>query len=313
MNNKRAVSAGIAITLQFGYMCAMPFEASAATIFDHRRHLTVDGERRSYVIHAPRGAADQRQQKPLVIVLHGGLGNAWSAKFDSQMSRKADQDGFYAVYPNGSHGLFRSLLTWNAGSCCGPASVKNANDMKFLRLLIEKMENEFDVDPARIYVTGISNGGMLAYRAACDLSDVVAAVAPVEGCMTYHGTPKHPVSVLAFNGTKDTVVRHEGGTGSVFGYKIHCSAAASALQFWARHNGCDMTAQTERRGALLKETYTGGRDGTEVCLYTFPGRHWWPGGRSACLPFCSTGRIVNATDEMCEFFWKHPKIRPQVN
>jgi polyhydroxybutyrate depolymerase len=85
------------------------------------------------------------------------------------------------------------------------------DDVGFLRALIEKIELDYAVDPKCVYLTGISNGGMMTYRAACELSDKIAAIAPVEGAQNVECRPSSPVSVIVLHGTADHLVPFEGG------------------------------------------------------------------------------------------------------
>lgn len=282
-------------------------KATSAKPGDYENSIIVGSEKRSYLVHVPQGY--NGQSLPVVIVFHGGLANAKLSQWNARMVEKGDKDQFFVVYPHGSNGIGKHLLTWNAGTCCGLASKENADDIGFVRALIDRLISEYAVDPARIFVTGMSNGGMMAYRVACELSDLVAAAAPVEGCMLSNTsmTATHPISIVAFNGTEDRVVPYSGGAGSFFGYKIKCPSAKDSIHSWAEHNHCYPLAQKEESGDVIKETYTGGDDGTEVCLYTLKAGHTWPGGRSKFPGQKATTTKFSATDAMCEFFWAHPK------
>src|SRR4030042_572429 len=132
---------------------------------------------------------------PLVIVLHGGGGNAQSTAGMTGMNVKADSSGVIAVYPNGNGRLSdEKLLTWNAGNCCGYALDNNIDDVAFIRSLIDDLQSKLAIDQSRVYATGISNGGMMSYLLACQLSDKIAAIAPVAGTMGMNSClPAQPV------------------------------------------------------------------------------------------------------------------------
>ncbi len=271
-------------------------------IGNSKGHVTIGGIKRSYVLHLPSGF-NEGERLPLIIVLHGALGNAWTGEWDSLMSRQADKDHFIVVYPNGF------LKTWNAGQCCGLARLQNIDDVAFISTLIDKLEDELGVDPERVYVTGISNGAMLSYRLGCELSDKIAAIAPVEGCL-YPSKCEHPhpVSVVAFHGKKDKIVRFEGGYGSMLGYIVKAPSVASAIEFWKKVDQCSSEPVTEEDDHFIKEVYSGGCGGTEVCLYTLKdGGHAWPGGRRATFLGDVPKNYLPATEIMCQFFWAHPK------
>src|ERR1700737_68016 len=150
--------------------------------------LFFEGRDRSYFLHLPP-RYDSKTLLPLVVVLHGGGGGVQAAGARMQpgavaltgMSLKADAENFVVVYPNGTGILRDKLLTWNSGNCCGYALKHKVNDVGFIAALLDKLEREIAIDPRRVLVTGISNGGMMAYRIGCELSDRIAAIAPVEG------------------------------------------------------------------------------------------------------------------------------------
>lgn len=213
--------------------------------------------KRSYVMHVP-SSYDGKQPVSLVIVLHPGLGNAAVAAQMTGMSAKADKEGFLVVYPQGT-GFFKNrFLTWNAGYCCGYAARTNVDDVQFLKELIEYLRNTFNIDRDRIYATGMSNGAMMAYRLACELSDVIAAVAPVAGSYDIRNChPHEPVSLIAFHGLKDKRVRFEGGKPierADPSERVDV-AVAEVISFWARQNGCLLIPEREETETIFKETY----------------------------------------------------------
>ena len=167
----------------------------------------VNGRSREYILHVPP-SYNGKVAAPLVIVLHGAVQGAANAQQMSGMSSLADQQNFIAVYPNGTG----RLVTWNAGNCCGYAQRENVDDIAFLRALVAKLQKNYSIDARRIYVAGISNGAMMSYRAACEMSDVVAAVAPVEGAQNVPCKPSAPVSLIVFHGTADRLVPYNGGS-----------------------------------------------------------------------------------------------------
>jgi polyhydroxybutyrate depolymerase len=285
-------------------LCAAP-PAEARRGYKTTRTVEFEGKTRHYVVYEPTSCKGAKV--PLVVVLHGGLTNAHYVQFESGMSRKAREKKFIVLYPEGTGGIGRQLLTWNAGGCCGPAQWKDRDDVGFVREIIAKVRRDYDIDGDRIYVAGSSNGGMMAYRIAAELGDVVAAVASVNGCVQVEGLKlSKPISILSFNGSRDHVIRLHGGIGSMLGYKINCPDAEKTMKQFAEELGCSAPAQTEKVGRAVKETYTGGKSGTEVCLYTVPISHFWPGGGKPFPIFTKKGEL-SATDVMCDFFWAHPK------
>ena len=152
--------------------------------------VSVGGVERRYVVHVP-GSYDGTQHVPVVLVLHASGHNANEAARISGMSVKSDSAGFVAVYPEGA-GRWQ---TFNAGRCCGVAGRGNVDDVSFLRAVVADVSANYKVDPHRIYAAGMSNGAMMAYRLGCEMSDVLAAIAPVAGALEIDCAPAaHPVA-----------------------------------------------------------------------------------------------------------------------
>jgi polyhydroxybutyrate depolymerase len=196
-----------------GLICAgICLVAGAAFAKDETFSLKVGGHERSWLVHTPAGY-DGKKPLPLVLALHGGGGNYQGIIESSQFSPKADKEGFIAVYPNGTGKLKGIGLTWNAGNGSGYALENKIDDVGFFRVLIEWLKNKYAVDPQRIFVTGLSNGGMMTYRLACELADVIAAAGIVSGALAVDSpAPARPVSAIVFHGTADEHILYNGGT-----------------------------------------------------------------------------------------------------
>ncbi len=278
---------------------------------DYEQSMIAGGRTRNYLLHIPP-VYDGEQAMPLVIILHGGGGNAKSMIEITGMNEKSDEAGFIAVYPNGTGGISdEKILTWNCGFCCGYAANNNIDDVGFIRSLIDNLEGQLNIDTARIFVTGISNGGMMTYRLGCELADKIAAIAPVAGSMgDWAVVSENPVSVIIFHGTADQHVLYEGGVplkSFDAGNRVD-KPVSYAVDFWVNFNNCSTTPAKETSGNIIKDVYSGGRNGSEVVLYTIiGGKHAWPGGRAAWLGGDVATREISATDLMWEFFAAHPK------
>jgi polyhydroxybutyrate depolymerase len=262
--------------------------------------LDIGGRTRRYLLHAPP-AYDGKKPLPLVLVLHGGGQSPESAERMSGMSAKADKEDFLVVYPSGT-GRSSRMPTWNSGNCCGYAMQNNVDDVTFLRALIDKLEHDYSADPRRIFVTGISNGGMMSYRIGCELADKIAAIAPAEGAQDTDCRPSGPVSVIVFHGSADRLVPFNGGsTPFQIGPKRTDNSVANAVAFWVKNDGCSPTPKHEENSAVHTDIYSGCKNGTGVALYAIQGgRHLWPGSRIS-------GNNVAATELMWSFFLQHPK------
>ena len=271
--------------------------------------ILVGGMARKYRIHLPNDRAPARPA-PLVIVFHGGGGNGANAARMSGMDAEADREGFIAVYPNGTGPFRNALLTWNTWRCCGRAMEEHVDDVGFVRALVESLERTYAIDRKRIYATGMSNGGMMTYRAGCELADIFAAIAPVAGALdTDDCRPASRVSVIAFHGTADQHVLFEGGEPRVAAdrHRRTDNSVAHAIDFWKRRDGCEGGPARERKGSVIHDAYACA-DGTAVELYAIEGQgHAWPGGRKGWRNGDPPTTEISATDLMWDFFARHPK------
>ncbi|OQP62012.1 hypothetical protein A3860_30475 [Niastella vici] len=276
------------------------------TVFHFYDTLAVDGYSRSCLINLPPNYNDN-PHFALVIALHGTAGSAAQMETDYKLTNKSNSAGFIIVYPEGvpSDGLL-GIRTWNAGSCCDFAMQHNIDDVKFIKLLIQKLTANYKIDRKRIYVTGMSNGAMMAYRLGCELSDQLAAIAPVSGTLmtTAPCEPARKMPVLHIHSAMDTKVPFAGGVG-LAGYYFH--PVDSTLRVWAGIDGCAATPQVVTDTALYTQTqYVNCSNNTTVQLYlTKDGGHSWPGGLPARPAADAPSNAFDATDLIWEFFKKY--------
>jgi polyhydroxybutyrate depolymerase len=277
---------------------------------DIESFLTYQGVTRRYLVHRPSGT-DPSQPAPVVLAFHGGMGHAESQRTMSKMNEVADRFGFYVVYPDGT-GTTGRFLTFNAGSCCGYAARNQVDDVGFVRALLDQLQQDYRVNPKRVYATGLSNGAMLCYRLAAELSDRIAAIGPIAGGMGVAGPqPSRPVPVIHFHGMKDQNVPFLGGVGARALDKVTHRSIPDTIAWWARANRClPKPAASERQADRVVTRYSPaeGQIGAPVVLYALPeGGHNWPGGVD------TTGRLgtgkmivsVDASTIMWKFFERH--------
>ncbi|GIW55441.1 MAG: hypothetical protein KatS3mg082_1845 [Nitrospiraceae bacterium] len=247
------------------------------------------------------------------MAFHGGGVDAEHMVTFSGLNEKSEEAGFIVVYPYGT-GRLRKILTFNAGDCCGYAERAKIDDVAFTRRLLDDLARLVNVDPKRVYATGMSNGAIMAYRLASELSERIAAIAPVAGTMGI--TPilaKRPVSVMHFHGTADESLPFRGGRGKGFS-DTDFYPVEQSIRAWVEANGCrqepiiDTIADRAQDGTtIIRKTYGGGRDGTEVVLVLINGGgHTWPGRESRAKVLGKSTKNISATDMMWEFFVKHP-------
>jgi polyhydroxybutyrate depolymerase len=275
------------------------------------RSIDVDGRERSYLVHVPPHIQDGR--RPVVLAFHGGLNNAQSMINLTGLNDKADREGFIAVYPNGS-GRLAKALTWNAGTCCGYAEQQQVNDVKFVSLMLDDLAQLYSVDPTRIYATGISNGGQMAYRLAADLPERIGAIAPVAGSLEVSAPRSaRKVSVLHFHGTEDQYIPFAGGHGRRSLTGLTFNSVDNAMRTWAAIDECaggplveTLADSVNDSTTVSRRTYRNCREGSEVILYIVNGGgHAWPGHPVAERLLGRSTRDISATDVMWEFFRHH--------
>lgn len=279
---------------------------------DHVRTVSVGTLQRSYLVHLP-ATYDARKRTPVVVAFHGGGTNAENMVSFSGLNEKSDEAGFIVVYPSGS-GRFRKMHTFNGGNCCGYAAANKVDDVEFTRKILDDLAASANIDPKRVFATGMSNGAIMAYRLASELSDRIAAIAPVGGPMgTATVNPKRPVSVIHMHGTDDEFAPLRGGKGRGFSGTAFYSVERS-VQAWVEANGCGpepvvtKVPDTAKDGtAVVRTTYGPCKDGAEVVLVAIEGGgHTWPGRVPPLRALGRSTKNISANDLMWEFFEKHP-------
>jgi polyhydroxybutyrate depolymerase len=264
---------------------------------------------RSYRLYVP-ASVDWSQPVPLVLVFHGGTGNAQNAAQMTGFNALADQHGFLVVYPNGTGRLSADkLLTWNGGGCCGYAQQENIDDVGFVRALVASLQTQAHLDPRRIYATGFSNGAILSQRLACEAADVFAAVAPVSGTLNFAPCqPSQPVSVIEFHGTADQHIPYAGGFGPESLVQVDFASVRDSLGFWAGADDCNAQATSTTSGDIQHESWGGCAQSTAVELYTvLGGGHAWPGGLGGWAGSDQPTQTISAAQLIWDFFAAHPK------
>lgn len=268
------------------------------------------GRQREALVHVPTRFNGVRQL-PVLLALHGGGGSASLMASDAYGLRaKADEAGFIAVFPNGVGALGgTALATWNAGHCCGSARDRQIDDVGYLRALVEHLQRRLPIDRQRIYATGMSNGGMMAHRLACDAADLVAGVAAVAGTdNTVQCAPSRPVPVLHIHALDDTHVLYNGGAGpDAFpdpSKVTDFTSVPETVSRWTQRNGCSAVPQRVLAvpGAYcdLQSPCSGGAR-VQLCV-TETGGHSWPGGSPVRRTKPGNSQAISANDVMWDFF-----------
>jgi polyhydroxybutyrate depolymerase len=287
-----------------------PIQSTPDTTEEH--FLNHDGLKLRYIVYVPQ---EYDHSKPLAVVLnfHGGMGSAENQMKTSDMNRVADRHGFMVVYPDGTGALGR-ILTFNAGSCCGYAVRKKVDDVGFVKDLIEDLGKQYQIDTSRVYAVGFSNGAMLAYRLAVELSDRIAAIGIVSGDLSVDGPkPKWPVPVIHFHGLKDQNVLWNGGIGPNQIDPHPHRSIPETLEIWKNWNHCaGKPTITESKSDYIMERFepAEGQSGAPIVIYKLiDGGHQWPGGEEPRLKILNLGKMIHSVDAselMWQFFTSVP-------
>lgn len=245
-------------------------------------------------------------------MLHGRYGTGIETEEHTHLTAIADREGFVVVYPDG---IDRS---WHDRREQGPAAEKHVDDVAFISTLIDTMVREQNVDAKRVYVAGISNGAVMTFRLACELSEKITAVGAVIGFLPENGAteckPTHPMPLVMFAGTEDPLVPYNGG--ELPGHRGKVLSAEATRARFAELNGCP-PAQTpihynrvsDDETSVTEIAHTGCAGNTEVRLFSIEGGgHTWPGGPQY-LPKSRIGRVsreLDMSEELWKFFSRQP-------
>jgi polyhydroxybutyrate depolymerase len=268
------------------YINANPAMAAVGTVTDEWV-TTPDGRRRHFRLYVPSGVAVESENVPLLVALHGGLGSSEQFAANSGFDELAEANGFMVVYPDGIRAIPErpGLQTWNGGYCCGPAADRNVDDVAYVRFLLDLLTARFDIDVSRVFAAGHSNGAIMAYRLACELSDRIVAIGVQAGSLGIDDCrPMEPVSVLHIHGLADTNHPIDGGRGTgVSGVEFRSGRDAvreMSMKFdcIADPNDRTMTSNVDV-GNLV---WSGCEEGSRIELVTVAGAsHAWMGHRAA--------------------------------
>jgi polyhydroxybutyrate depolymerase len=254
--------------------------------------MTFGGLERTYRVHIPAGLT---APAPLVVMLHGAFGDGQQAENSYGWDQLADSSKFVVAYPDGiGH-------TWNAHGCCGKAEQENIDDVGFITTMVGEISTAMQIDKSRVYVTGISNGGIMSYALACN-SNIFAAIGPDAATQLDPCTDPHPTSVIHIHGTDDRLVPYAGGQGAS---TVNGPPVADVNAFWRRVDQCGPPDVTVK-GPVTTST-AACADRRSVVLVTIEGgRHQWPGGTTFLERFGTATHALNATQTIWQFFATHP-------
>lgn len=263
------------------------------------RKLKQGNLERTYYIYIPETI---EENTATIFNFHGGFGNGKRHCESSNIFKTADEFGFIVVCPDGTSSGRRigsNLLYWNDGQINTPAQRNSVDDVGFVELIISDLKQSWNIDKNRIYATGLSNGAIFSYRLACELSDKIAAIAPVAGAvgdMVESCKPKRQVPMIIFHGLKDTNIPIDGGVGSGFsGHNFSPFSDARTMCFKINNIDENDLIDSGEVGNAKYESY--GKETKERCIFWTLDDvgHTWPGAN----------KNISASEEMWNFFKNH--------
>jgi polyhydroxybutyrate depolymerase len=277
-----------------------------------------NGIERTYYLHLPRNFSGSTSF-PLVMILHGGKGDGRKIAENFGFNKIADREGFVAVYPNGIDSR------WNDGRGATfnkKEGIENIDDVGFLSSLIDTMIANYKIDANRVFITGVSNGGMMTFRLGCEITSKLTAIAPVIANISKNivgsCAPKSFLPVLIMNGTDDPLVPWKGGQVKFLWREMgEVLSTENSVRFWVEHNKCfekpvketlpDTDPEDDSR--VIVVIYKNKENNVEVVLYAIVGGgHNIPGGNTPDISFLlgNKNNDINAAEVIWKFFKNVP-------
>jgi polyhydroxybutyrate depolymerase len=278
--------------------------------------LVVDGLKREYLIYAPRNVSGSLE--PLIIVLHGTYGTGEKMEVGLGFDAYAQNKGFIVAYPDAYHRPgSRQTARWNDGRGTLPSSKEGVDDVKFIVNMVADISKRYPIDKSRVFVTGSSNGGIMAYRLGCETHGVFKSIAPeigqVASSLASSCRPDSGLSVLSINGSADPIIPLDGGEVCKNVSKLFCEGGVvlsreQSVRFFATADHCGPATSFSRASKV--------QDGTYVQQIDYPGcrasqvrslvvqgmGHVWPPRRGQTHASGPSSQNLDATSEIVDFF-----------
>ena len=262
-------------------------------------------DKRKYLLYVP-SSVELGKPAPLLLFFHGGGGNMQQAADAYGWRETADRFGFVVAFPNGYSRLPRgNLATWNAGNCCGDARDKQVDDIGFVKALLADVKQRLVINPQQIFASGMSNGGMLSHRLACEMADTFAGIAAVAGTdNTKQCRPSRAIPILHIHALDDTHVLYQGGAGEdAFRDESKVTdftSVAETIKRWRERNQLQsVDAQIQQLPGATIETYQNANARLRL-ITTESGGHSWPG--SEPVRGKQPSNAIDANTQIWQFF-----------
>lgn len=315
-----------ALALVFLFGCSFNMEAFQVEALQWDS-LEYQGVTRDFAFYIPDNLS---QPAPLVILMHGGGGRVtttWNRDYGQTWQRLADENGFVVMLPQG-----RADLTdpeshhWNdcRTGINNPDVATRLDDSGFIRRAAQQLDQLVDLDESRLYATGASNGGMMTFRLAFELGNILAAGAAIIANLpdpSECDAPLAPIPILIMNGTADPAIPHEGGcVANPNCRRGEVRSTEETVNFWVNFNGASTTPQVEAvpntvirdQSTVEISTYPNPTNGAEVVLYLIEGGgHTVPGPDGNTLAQRAVvgpqNQDIDGPVEVWKFFSKHAR------
>jgi len=269
-------------------------------------YLTHDGHERFYIVHLPDGYEELNEDVPLILNLHAYSKYALYQQLMTGLDYWADMQNVITVYPQAIPGP-GGVRAWNCGINGNPDfPTTNVDDVGFISTLIDTLIENYSIDPDRIYSCGMSNGGFMSYKLACELNDKITAIGSVTGTFAESDAEECSIErfmpVIDFHGTNDNVVSYFGDEGWM--------SVDETVAFWTDHNDTDTEETYEYPDIVIEDnstvnrfTYTNSSNNVQVVQFQImDGGHEWPG---AGYNYGWNNYDVNAGAELVDFFLQY--------
>lgn len=335
-----------------GTQSQSPPPQTAQTQADKEETLTIEDVTRSFLVHLPSGY-DAQKKYPVVMVIHDRDNDAADMSRISGFDQTAAQAGAIVIYPKavggrwlsgqdegtqnrGGYGRQRGGGGMGGGGVYGRprggggsypggggsggkrSAAQSSNNLAYFNALLDQVQLEYSVDASRIFATGFSEGALVDYQLGCNLSNRIAAIAPVGATLPKSEADicknwsTRPVALLMIDGTADPVMPYKGRS-----QPSPALSAEDTMKTWSKMDGCNGKPQQTKLSSQDKsnletrvDDYSDCQQGTEVSLYSIQeGGHFWPGGEQPYVPANRVGKTnasFNADDVIWKFFAAHP-------
>ncbi len=304
----------LGVSALFVGMAACSDVSQFYTAGDYQFEIPVDTFTREFMMHVPVDL-DPDQPAPLLFLIHGTGSNGPNTRAVGEVDRFADAAGVVTVYPEAY--TIGTLHAWAVPGTVGME--RGVDDLAFFNLMIDRVTQELNIDESRIFIAGISNGGVLTQWVACQLNDRLLGFASVGATalreISDACAPARAMPAMFFLGTEDPIFWWDG----IVGTNFETLSAEASVARYAGLNGCSSAFEIDSiqdfvpqdSSTVRRWRYSGCRDGTQVLLYGVDGgSHTWPGSPFESPALGCTTRDIHASQLIVDFLVSRGTVTP---